>query len=92
MEYIKRALKTDISIVNEKIVDAQRIIDKSFNIMLDSLEGTDEYRKAKIEYDLKKEEKWFFYGRLGASEWILKLIENEDKLNTYNIGADELPF
>ena len=71
--------------------------------MLDASLGTEEYRKAKIEYDNKNQEKWLYYGRLGAIERTLKLIsdrEESDKLEMdYNhyqyckaVGAEELPF
>ena len=103
MEEIKKILQWDIRCINEKIVEVQSVIDKAFNTMLDSLQGTDEYRKAKIEHDNKSQEKWLYYGRLGAIEMVLKLIsdkEERDKLEmdviAYNyyksVGAEELPF
>lgn len=103
MEAIKKILQTDIRTVNQSIVETQSVIDKCFNTMLDALPGTEEYRKAKIEYDNKSQEKWLYYGRLGAIEMVLKLIsdkEEADKLEIdYNhyqyckaVGAEELPF
>lgn len=103
MEEIKKNLQIDIRIVNQSIVEAQSVIDKCFNTMLDATPGTDEYRKAKVEYDNKSQEKWLYYGRLGAIEMVLKLIsdkEEADKLEIdYNhyqyckaVGAEELPF
>lgn len=103
MEAIKKFLQTDIRTINQSIVEAQLVIDKCFNTMLDTLPGTEEYRKAKIEYDNKSQEKWLYYGRLGAIEMVLKLIsdkEEADKLEIdYNhyqyckaVGAEELPF
>lgn len=103
MEAIKKILQSDIRTVNQSIVEIQSVIDKCFNTMLDALPGTEEYRKAKIEYDNKSQEKWLYYGRLGAIEMVLKLIsdkEEADKLEIdYNhyqyckaVGAEELPF
>lgn len=103
MDAIKRVLQSDVKILNQSIVETQAVIDKCFNTMLDVLPGTDEYRKAKVEYDIKSQEKWFYYGRLGAIEMVLKLIsdkEEADKLEIdYNhyqyckaVGAEELPF
>lgn len=103
MEAIKKILQSDIRTVNQSIVETQSVIDKCFNTMLDALPGTEEYRKAKIEYDNKSQEKWLYYGRLGAIEMVLKLIsdkEEADKLEIdYNhyqyckaVGAEELPF
>lgn len=103
MDAIKRVLQSDVKTLNQSIVEAQAVIDKCFNTMLDVLPGTDEYRKAKVEYDIKNQEKWLYYGQLGAVERILKLIsdkEEADKLEIdYNyyqyckaVGAEELPF
>lgn len=103
MEAIKKILQTDIRTVNQSIVETQSVIDKCFNTMLDTLPGTEEYRKAKIEYDNKSQEKWLYYGRLGAIEMVLKLIsdkEEADKLEMdysfyqycKTVGAEELPF
>lgn len=103
MEAIKRILQCDVKASNQSIVETQAVIDKCFNTMLDALPGTDEYRKAKVEHDHKSQEKWFYYGRLGAIEKMLKLIsdkEEADKLEIdYNhyqyckaVGAEELPF
>ena len=69
--------------------------------MLDALPGTDEYRKAKVEFDVKSQEKWLYYGQLGAVERILKLISDKEERQTRNgfshyhckaVGAEELPF
>ncbi|WP_286310925.1 hypothetical protein [Romboutsia ilealis] len=103
MESIKKILQCDVRTLNRSIVETQAVIDKCFNIMLDVLPGTDEYRKAKVEYDIKNQEKWLYYGQLGAVERMLKLIsdkEEADKLEIdYNhyqyckaVGAEELPF
>lgn len=103
MEAIKKILQSDVRALNQSIVETQAVIDKCFNTMLDALPGTDEYRKAKIEYDNKSQEKWLYYGRLGAIERMLKLIsdkEEADKLEMdYShyqyckaVGAEELPF
>lgn len=103
MDAIKRVLQSDVKTLNQSIVETQTVIDKCFNTMLDVLPGTDEYRKAKVEYDIKSQEKWLYYGQLGAVERILKLIsdkEEADKLEIdYNhyqyckaVGAEELPF
>ena len=103
MEGIKRILQSDIITINQSIVEVQSVIDKCFNTMLDTLPGTEEYRKAKVEFDNRSQEKWLYYGRLGAIEMVLKLIsdkEEADKLEIdYNhyqyckaVGAEELPF
>ncbi|MFQ6871187.1 MAG: hypothetical protein ACLRSF_06870 [Romboutsia timonensis] len=103
MEAIKRILQCDVRALNQSIVETQAVIDRCFNTMLDTLPGTEEYRKAKIEYDNKSQEKWLYYGRLGAVEMVLKLIsdkEEADKLEMdYShyqyckaVGAEELPF
>lgn len=103
MDEIKKILQCDVRTLNQSIVETQAVIDKCFNTMLDALPGTDEYRKAKIEYDNKSQEKWLYYGRLGAIERMLKLIsdkEEADKLEMdYShyqyckaVGAEELPF
>ena len=103
MEGIKRILQSDITTINQSIVEVQSVIDKCFNTMLDTLPGTEEYRKAKVEFDNRSQEKWLYYGRLGAIEMVLKLIsdkEEADKLEIdYNhyqyckaVGAEELPF
>ena len=103
MEGIKRILQSDIRTINQSIVEVQSVIDKCFNTMLDTLPGTEEYRKAKVEFDNRSQEKWLYYGRLGAIEMVLKLIsdkEEADKLEIdYNhyqyckaVGAEELQF
>ncbi len=103
MEAIKRILQYDVRALNQSIVKTQAVIDKCFNTMLDALPGTDEYRKAKVEHDHKSQEKWFYYGRLGAIEKMLKLISDkeeadilEEDIEAYNyfesVGAEELPF
>ena len=103
MEAIKRILQCDVRTLNQSIVETQAVIDICFNTMLDVLPGTDEYRKAKVEFDVKSQEKWLYYGRLGSIEMVLKLIsdkEEADKLEIdYNhyqyckaVGAEELPF
>lgn len=103
MEDIKKILQCDVRTINQSIVETQTVIDKCFNTMLDAIPGTEEYRKAKIEYDNKNQEKWLYYGRLGAVERMLRLIkdkEEADKLeidyNNYQyckaVGAEELPF
>lgn len=103
MEAIKRILQYDVKALNQSIVKTQAVIDKCFNTMLDALPGTDEYRKAKVEHDHKSQEKWFYYGRLGAIEKMLKLLSDkeetdslEEDIEAYNyfesVGAEELPF
>ena len=103
MEAIKRILQCDVRALNQSIVKTQAVIDKCFNTMLDALPGTDEYRKAKVEHDHKNQEKWFYYGRLGAIEKMLKLLSDkeetdslEEDIEAYNyfgsVGAEELPF
>ena len=103
MEAIKRILQCDVRDLNQSIVETQAVIDKCFNTMLDALPGTDEYRKAKVEHDHKSQEKWFYYGRLGAIEKMLKLLSDkeetdilEEDIEAYNyfesVGAEELPF
>ena len=103
MEEIKRILQCDVRALNQSIVKTQAVIDKCFNTMLDALPGTDEYRKAKVEHDHKNQEKWFYYGRLGAIEKMLKLLSDreetdslEEDIEAYNyfesVGAEELPF
>ena len=103
MDEIKKVLQCDARLLNQSIVETQIKIDKCFNSMLDNLLGTDEYRNAKVEYDLKNQEKWFYYGRLGAVEKILRLIYEQEKkdildedIEAYNyfesVGAEELPF
>ena len=103
MEAIKRILQCDVRTLNQSIVETQAVIDKCFNTMLDALPGTDEYRKAKVEHDHKSQEKWFYYGRLGAIEKMLKLLSDkeetdilEEDIEAYNyletVGAEELPF
>lgn len=103
MEAIKKILQTDIRTVNQSIVETQLVIDKCFNTMLDATPGTKEYIKAKVEFDNKSQEKWLYYGRLGAIEMVLKLIsdkEERDKLEmdliAYDyyktVGAEEFPF
>ena len=103
METIKRILQCDVRALNQSIVKTQAVIDKCFNTMLDALPGTDEYRKAKVEHDQKNQEKWFYYGRLGAIEKMLKLLSDkeetdslEEDIEAYNyfesVGAEELPF
>lgn len=103
MEAIKKVLQCDVRTLNQSIVETQAVIDKCFNAMLDAIQGTEEYRKVKIEHDNKSQEKWLYYGQLGAVERILKLIsdkEEADKLEMdYNhyqyckaVGAEELPF
>lgn len=103
MEAIKKFLQTDIRTINQSIVETQLVIDKCFNTMLDTTPGTKEYINAKVEFDNKSQEKWLYYGRLGAIEMMLKLIsdkEERDKLEmdliAYDyyktVGAEELPF
>lgn len=103
MEAIKRILQCDVRALNQSIVETQAVIDKCFNTMLDALPGTDEYLKVKVEHDIKSQEKWLYYGQLGAIERMLKLIsdkEERDKLEmdviAYDyykaVGAEELPF
>lgn len=103
MEAIKRILQCDARALNQSIVKTQAVIDKCFNTMLDALPGTDEYRKAKVEHDHKNQEKWVYYGRLGAIEKMLKLLSDkeetdslEEDIEAYNyfesVGAEELPF
>ena len=103
MEAIKKILQSDVRALNQSIVETQAVIDKCFNTMLDALPGTDEYRKAKVEHDNKSQEKWLYYGRLGAVEMVLKLISDkeeadilEEDIEAYNyfesVGAEELPF
>lgn len=103
MEAIKRILQCDVRALNQSIVKTQAVIDKCFNTMLDALPGTDEYRKAKVEHDHKNQEKWVYYGRLGAIEKMLKLLSDkeetdslEEDIEAYNyfesVGAEELPF
>ena len=103
MEAIKRILQCDVKALNQSIVETQAVIDKCFSTMLDALPGTDEYLKVKVEHDIKGQEKWLYYGQLGAVERILKLIsdkEEADKLEMdfshYQyckaVGAEELPF
>ena len=50
MHDIKQILQCDVKTINQSIVEAQMVIDKCFNAMLDATPGTEEYRKAKIEY------------------------------------------
>lgn len=103
MEAIKRILQCDVRALNQSIVKTQAVIDKCFNTMLDALPGTDEYRKAKVEHDHKNQEKWVYYGRLGAIEKMLKLLSDKEEIDSleedieaYNyfesVGAEELPF
>lgn len=103
MEAIKKILQSDVRALNQSIVETQAVIDKCFNTMLDALPGTDEYLKVKVEHDIKSQEKWLYYGQLGAIERMLKLIsdkEERDKLEmdviAYDyykaVGAEELPF
>ena len=103
MEAIKKILQCDVRALNQSIVETQAVIDKCFNTMLDALPGTDEYLKVKVEHDIKSQEKWLYYGQLGAIERMLKLIsdkEERDKLEmdviAYDyykaVGAEELPF
>ena len=103
MEAIKKILQSDVRALNQSLVETQAVIDKCFNTMLDALPGTDEYLKVKVEHDIKSQEKWLYYGRLGSIEMVLKLIsdkEEADKLEIdYNhyqyckaVGAEELPF
>ena len=103
MEAIKRILQCDVKALNQSIVETQAVIDKCFNTMLDALPGTDEYLKVKVEHDIKSQEKWLYYGQLGAIEKMLKLLsdkEERDKLEmdviAYDyykaVGAEELPF
>ena len=103
MDKIKRILQADIKTINQSIVETQKIIDKCFNDMLDAMPGSEEHRKAKLEIDNRTNEKWLYYGRLGAVRSMLKLIaekEEADKLeidySDYQyckaVGADELPF
>ena len=103
MEAIKRILQCDVRALNQSIVETQAVIDKCFNTMLDALPGTDEYLKVKVEHDIKSQEKWIYYGQLGAIEKMLKLLsdkEERDKLEmdviAYDyykaVGAEELPF
>lgn len=103
MHDIKQVLQCDVKAINQSIVEAQIVIDKCFNTMLDATPGTEEYRKAKIEYDNKREEKWFYYGWLGSVKKIIKLLsdkEEADKLEMdllaydyfKSVGAEELPF
>lgn len=103
MEAIKKFLQTDIRTINQSIVETQLVIDKCFNTMLDTTPGTKEYINAKVEFDNKSQEKWLYYGRLGAIEMMLKLIsdkEERDKLEmdliAYDyyktVGAEEFPF
>ena len=103
MHDIKQILQCDVKTINQSIVDAQMVIDKCFNAMLDATPGTEEYRKAKIEYDNKREEKWIYYGWLGSLKKTIKLIsdkEEADKLEMdlfaydyfKSVGAEELPF
>ena len=103
MEAIKRILQCDVKALNQSIVETQAVIDKCFNTMLDALPGTDEYLKVKVEHDIKSQEKWIYYGQLGAIEKMLKLLsdkEERDKLEmdviAYDyykaVGAEELPF
>lgn len=103
MEAIKKILQSDVRALNQSIVETQAVIDKCFNTMLDALPGTDEYLKVKVEHDIKSQEKWIYYGQLGAIEKMLKLLpdkEERDKLEmdviAYDyykaVGAEELPF
>ena len=103
MEAIKKILQSDVRALNQSIVETQTVIDKCFNTMLDALPGTDEYRKAKVEFDVKSQEKWLYYGQLGAVEKMLKLLSDkeetdslEEDIEAYNyfesVGAEELPF
>lgn len=103
MEAIKKILQCDVRALNQSIVETQAVIDKCFNTMLDALPGTDEYLKVKVEHDIKSQEKWLYYGQLGAIEKMLKLLsdkEERDKLEmdviAYDyykaVGAEELPF
>ena len=103
MSKIKDKLQTEIKALNKNIVDVQKVIDECFYITLDSIKGTEEYIKAKVKYDMKKEEKYNYYGNLASAEILLKLIhdkEEADRLQMdYNhyvycqeVGADELPF
>lgn len=103
MDAIKKILQSDIRTLNQSIVETQAVIDKCFNTMLDAIPGTDEYRKAKVEYDFKSQEKWLYYGRLGAIERMLKLISDKEEADKLEIdfshyqyckavGAEELPF
>lgn len=103
MEAIKRILQCDVRTLNQSIVETQAVIDKCFNTMLDALPGTDEYLKVKVEHDIKSQEKWLYYGQLGAIEKMLKLLSDkeetdslEEDIEAYNyfesVGAEELPF
>lgn len=94
MEEIKKFLQCDIRCINESIVKAQYSIDKAFNIMLDTLPGTEEYRKAKYEYEMISQEKWLYYGRLGAVEMILDLIKNQEEkeLEEFEQALNEIPY
>lgn len=103
MNDIKQILQCDVKTINQSIVETQAVIDKCFNTMLDTIPGTQEYRKAKIEYDNRNQEKWFYYGWLGSVKKIIKLIsdkEEADKLEMdlfaydyfKSVGAEEMPF
>ena len=103
MHDIKQILQCDVKTINQSIVETQAVIDKCFNTMLDTMPGTNEHRKAKIEYDNKSQEKWFYYGWLGSVKKTIKLIsdkEEADKLEMdlfaydyfKSVGAEELPF
>ena len=103
MEAIKRILQCDVRALNQSIVKTQAVIDKCFNTMLDALPGTDEYLKVKVEHDIKSQEKWIYYGQLGAIEKMLKLLSDKEEIDSleedieaYNyfesVGAEDLPF
>ena len=85
---IKDKLQAEIKGLNQSIVDTQKVIDKCFGIMLETLEGTEQYRKANVEHDTKKEAKCNYYGQLASAERLLELIrdkEEADRLkNDYN--------
>ena len=94
MDEIKKILQCDIRCINESIVKAQHSIDKAFNTMLDTLPGTEEYRKAKYEHDMISQEKWLYYGRLGAVEMMLDLIKKheEKELEEFEQALNEIPY
>lgn len=98
MRNIINKLQTDIRISNQNVLEAQELIDKSFDLMLDNLIDTEEYRKAKVQYDIKNQEKWWYYGRIHGIETALKYIKEKDEEDIHfakyceEVGAEELPF
>ena len=103
MDEIKKILTKDIETINQSIVEVQMDIDKCFNDMLDFIPGTDEYIKAKVDHDCKCQEKWLYYGWIGAIKKMLNLINKQEQVDKLNedieafdyfesVGAEELPF